>query len=280
LRAFFPGRATALEKPADRFGCKQTGSQLGSLKNQADNLGQSAGSANKLASSIGNVEKRAESALSAVTRLRTKSGGTHSKKNEDGSLTKIKEDLETNLERAEGLQIVREMAQAYIETIDFYKSDWGGKTHDEAVESTIEHSEWRRGAVKGLRPEEVEWKHIAAVAEVSTEESLEFWKRVRAAAENELESGRRSAAIAGDKTDPYALAQFMAIRDSFADQWQPQGGIESAMIDMLTVSYSLQMYWTQIAHQRAIKEHDNQGKDLKRYETKGWKSPYQYEADQ
>lgn len=48
---------------------KQTGSQIGWLKNKADNLGQSAGGANKLASAISNVENRAGKALSTVDRL-------------------------------------------------------------------------------------------------------------------------------------------------------------------------------------------------------------------
>ncbi len=50
------------------------------------------------------------------------------------------------------------------------------------------------------------------------------------------------------------------------------------MIDMMTIAFSLQMYWSTVAHQRAIQTHDNQEKDLSRYENKGWKSPYQYEA--
>jgi hypothetical protein len=74
------------------------------------------------------------------------------------------------------------------------------------------------------------------------------------------------------------MAQFLAIRDSFADQWQPNGGIESAMIDMMTIAFSLQMYWSTIAYQRSFRLHNDQEKELNRYENKGWKSPYQHEA--
>ena len=90
-----------------------------------------------------------------------------SKKNKDGVTTEIKEDFETNLERVEGLQIVQEMAQSFISSLEFYKSDWGGgKLHDEAVKESLQLYEWRRGYVAGLKPEKVEWGHIAAVAEV------------------------------------------------------------------------------------------------------------------
>jgi hypothetical protein len=39
------------------------------------------------------------------------------------------------------------------------------------------------------------------------------------------------------------------------------------------------MYWSTIAHQRAIGIHDEQREKLKRFESSGWKSPYQSEAD-
>jgi hypothetical protein len=51
------------------------------------------------------------------------------------------------------------------------------------------------------------------------------------------------------------------------------------MIDMLTMAFSLQMHWSGIAHDRAIRNHDAQREQAKRYESSGWKSPYQSEAD-
>jgi hypothetical protein len=51
------------------------------------------------------------------------------------------------------------------------------------------------------------------------------------------------------------------------------------MIEMLAVAFSLQLYWSGIAHDRAMRVHDAQRDQLKRYESSGWKSPYQSEAD-
>ncbi len=201
------------------------------------------------------------------------------KQEDDGSIIEVQKVIEQSPERAESLSIVREMARAFADTMEFYKTDWGGaKPNDEAFKEALQRNEWRRGYVDGLEPEKVDWGHLAAVAEVDINDSLAIWARLRETANDELESGRRAAAIVGDRKEPYALAQFLAIRDSFADQWQPNGGIESAMIDMMTIAFSLQMYWSTVAHQRAIQTHDNQEKDLSRYENKGWKSPYQYEA--
>jgi hypothetical protein len=198
----------------------------------------------------------------------------------NGQKIELKKVVAMSPEQAESRQIVVEMTRSFINTVEFYKSDWGGaKPHDEAVKQSLQMNEWRRSYVEGLEPEKVDWGHIAAVGEASMQDSLLLWSRLIESAEDELESGRRSAQVAGARTEPYELAQFLAIRNSFADQWQPNGGIEAAMIDMMAIAFSLQMYWTTIAHQRAIRTHNDQQTELDRYENKGWKSPYQYEAD-
>ena len=50
------------------------------------------------------------------------------------------------------------------------------------------------------------------------------------------------------------------------------------MIDMMTIAFSLQMYWSTIAYQRSFRLYNDQEKELNRFENKGWKSPYQHEA--
>lgn len=187
---------------------------------------------------------------------------------------------ETSQDEAETRQILAEAAESFIKTIEFYKKDFGDpKTHDAAVKETLQIYECRRNYVTGLQPQEVNWGHLAAVAEASTDDALDLWARVRQAADDELQSGKRGAEVAGHNADPYAVAQYLAIRDSFADQWKPQGGIESAMVEMLAVSYSLQMYWSTVAHDRAMRVCDAQTESSKRYESSGWKLPYQSETD-
>jgi hypothetical protein len=204
---------------------------------------------------------------------------TYGQTDKDGNKVENKRFIEKSVERAESLQIVQEMARAFASTMEFYKSDWGGiKVHDEAIEKVLSLNESRREYVEGLQPEKVDWSHLAAVAEIDVNDSLSLWVRVREAADEELESGRRAAQVTGTRTEPYPMAQFLAIRDSFSDQWQPNGGIESAMIDMMTIAFSLQMYWSTIAYQRSFRLYNDQEKELNRFENKGWKSPYQHEA--
>lgn len=184
-----------------------------------------------------------------------------------GEKIKRTHQYETTIEDAEARQVLTEAAQSFIGTIEFYKSEFGGgKPHDEAVKEALQCHEWRRGYVEGLSVKEITWGHMSAVGEVNIEDALKLWTRVRETADDELESGKRGAEVAGDNTTPYSLAQYLAIRDSFADQWQPQGGIESAMVEMLSISYSLQIYWSTIAHDRATRAHDPQRERVKRFE--------------
>ena len=42
--------------------------------------------------------------------------------------------------------------------------------------------------------------------------------------------------------------QFLALRDSFRAQWQPQGGIEDALIDSLALAHTNYLTWTARFH--------------------------------
>lgn len=199
---------------------------------------------------------------------------------ENDEMIRRNSEYETTPEDAERRQVLVEAAQAFIGAIKFYKTEHAGaRSHEDAVKEALKNHEWRRGYVAALQPQEVVWTDLAAVADVDPNHALELWARLRVAADDELECGKRGAKVAGENGEPYALAQYLAIRDAFADQWQPQGGIESAMIDMLTMAFSLQMYWAKIAHERVMRAYDEQREATKRFEAGGWKSPYQSEAD-
>jgi hypothetical protein len=207
---------------------------------------------------------------------------THVVAQEDDLTTRVEcvSVRETSIEEAEQRQIVAGLARAYIATVEFHKEPHGGSmSHTEAVAATAEMQESRRKWLsEGVAVDRISWGDISAAGEANMQEALNVWMRVREAACDELEIGRRAAQV-GDHTGPWALAQFLAIRDAFADQWKPQGGIESALIDMLTIAFSLQMYWSTIAHDRATRSHDSQREILRRFENDGWKSPFKSEAE-
>ncbi len=82
---------------------------------------------------------------------------THVMIPEGGAAIENKREFETCAEHAENRQIVVEMAQAFISTVEFYKTEQGGaKPHDEAVKAAMALNEWRQSSVKGKQPEKVD----------------------------------------------------------------------------------------------------------------------------
>lgn len=77
--------------------------------------------------------------------------------------------------------------------------------------------QWLRAQAKELPAETVDWGRIAALGEQSMSDALSLWTRMREAANDELECGKRAAKVAGNHVDACALAQYLAIRDAFAD---------------------------------------------------------------
>lgn len=53
---------------------------------------------------------------------------TYARKSKDeGGEIKQERVIETSIERAESLSVMREMAQSFASTIEFYKADYGGR---------------------------------------------------------------------------------------------------------------------------------------------------------
>lgn len=91
--------------------------------------------------------------------------------------------------------------------------------------------------------------------------------------------------------DPWKRAQFVAVRQGFIEQFQPQGAIDCSMIDMLAVNYFLWMHWTEEHLRRATTEPRRESQEFQDYKRKYcepnarqreegyWDIPYQHEAE-
>jgi len=42
-------------------------------------------------------------------------------------------------------------------------------------------------------------------------------------------------------------AKFLAVRDSFIEEYTPEGGVEVALVDTMAQSHFLQLHWTEVA---------------------------------
>lgn len=180
-------------------------------------------------------------------------------------------------EQAQAIDIVDQLARSFARTVEFYKK-CGYSDEEARAYQERDNSEEGRERSRNRPLREVTWYDISVLANADMREALDVWTRVREAAVYEWQGGMRSARLV-EATDPFERAQFLVIRDGFLDGWRPQNDIERAMIEMLAQTFSLFQYWTAIAHQRALNKHDAQKRDVSRFESNGWKSPYQSEAD-
>lgn len=98
--------------------------------------------------------------------------------------------------------------------------------------------------------ENVSWYALNKLCGRSPEMAEALWELVKEEARNEFESGHRAAEVFEPvhwTRGAWQRARYLAIRDSFVEQWRPQGGIDLAMLDMLTRSFYMYLCWTEQA---------------------------------
>src|SRR5689334_8785380 len=79
----------------------------------------------------------------------------------NGERTTRHHEYETTADDCETRQALAEAARSFISTIEFYKSEFGGKKpHDEAVNEALQNHEWRRSYVDSLSLPEITWGHL------------------------------------------------------------------------------------------------------------------------
>ena len=94
-------------------------------------------------------------------------------------------------------------------------------------------------------PSQFTWMDFRALSKRDPEIGLQRWNEVKEAARKELLSGHRVARTS-DVTltsNAWQRAQYLAIRDGLAQEWNPQNGIERSLIDMMAQAFSTQLFW-------------------------------------
>lgn len=121
------------------------------------------------------------------------------------------------------------------------------------------------------------WADFNCVAEVDDELMIDAWKRTCDDASAEFETGHRAAKVIEVIGMPWARAQFLSLRASFRDEWQPRGGIEDSMIDAMVQAYTQYEYWLRVATERAQSMVNQQRRQIRKF-AQSW-PPEQDAAD-
>ena len=159
--------------------------------------------------------------------------------------------------------VLRELHRAVVRHIIFYtKPEGGGLSMEEAMQKAtrIMDGPETEDFYKNLTSRSVRgisWLEIDRLFSSDPASAQQLWEDIKEQAEMDFKSGHFAAQIfegADWQQDPWKRAHFIAIRDSFIEQFKPQGGIDYSMIDMLAVTFALWMHWTEVHIHRSTTE--------------------------
>jgi hypothetical protein len=153
----------------------------------------------------------------------------------------------------EALDVAREMAQAYKGMVEFYcanfKDESGAPITTGAARAMTESH--RAQLVEDIRdklasePKAVSWHDLDTLAREDAALPAQAWQTIKDFA---LEHHRRGVPTIEAATNlygqsPYERAQMLALRDELRRDWQPQNGIEAAIIEQMALAHWQYFQW-------------------------------------
>ena len=129
--------------------------------------------------------------------------------------------------------------------------------------------------LRGTAFNEITWHDVSAALEQDERMATLCMEAVFAGAENYIRAGIYASDAVGSKK-PFERAQFSYIRNAFIDEWQPRGGIEASLVDMLAQCYVAWQYWlshSMSAAQNLDSASEQMAKTKSAYDSGQWQPP-------
>ena len=116
---------------------------------------------------------------------------------------------------------------------------------ENCLEEVNQATELQTERALGCEPSQFTWIDFHTLNQTDPELGLQRWNEVKEAAKQEFQTGHRAAAAneGTHSAGTWQRAQFLAVRDGLAADWNPQNGIEWSLIDMMAQSYTTQLFW-------------------------------------
>jgi hypothetical protein len=149
--------------------------------------------------------------------------------------------------------LIREFEHAYIERVAFFRSEMGGSLSLEEARANAYHAckdeeEARRIYDKLMRYplDIINFTDLYEMWPVAPRLAESIWEKMKAEAGDKFESGH----LATEAMYPvhymrsaWHVATYLGLRESFIAEWQPRGGIELSLIDMLAQAFLQYQHW-------------------------------------
>lgn len=174
----------------------------------------------------------------------------------DDALTKDRE-VEVSLDSLEARvgygSLLRELQHAYIERVAFYRSQMGGSLSLEEARANAYHAckdeeEARRiyDKMMSYPLDNLDFVQLYEMWPVAPRIAEGIWEMLKDEAGDKFESGH----LATEAMYPthymrtaWNVASYLGMRESFIAEWQPRGGIELSLIDMLAQAFLQYQHW-------------------------------------
>ncbi len=136
---------------------------------------------------------------------------------------------------------------------------------------------------------------IGQVWNADPRDAMLLWRASRLEARDEFIGGHyaaRAFEVGVLDNDTWRRAQYLAIRDGLIEEWKPRGASELMLIDQMVQAYTMQLYWTEKAMERAEttprletyeyiewKRYRKVQEQVNQWGKGDWDMPYQHEAE-
>jgi len=149
--------------------------------------------------------------------------------------------------------LMRQMHKAYVRRVAYYRSSIGGSLSVEEARKRAFHEPVDQKTAKEMVDEmlrlpvdSLNFIDLLGLQSLAPNLAETFWELAKVEGRREFESGHLAANITfpvGYMKEVWNIARYLGVRESLIAEWQPKGGIELSLIDMMTQSYFQWQYW-------------------------------------
>lgn len=173
---------------------------------------------------------------------------------------------------AEANFLARQLYEKFYSLVEFYKTFEKLSTTDALAKAEAKPHENYLAHLRTKPLEQFNWFDINAIPE-NSDQSIAIWQGIKDAAREDVLSGHYVFSKVLQKS-PYEHAIYLAVRDAFSEQWNPQNTGEQLLVDQLAQMYCEYLYWL---HRLEIRTNIDRDVEDGTVKSKGkWKPAYEY----
>lgn len=149
--------------------------------------------------------------------------------------------------------LLRELQHAYIERVAFYRSRAGGALSPEEARAKAYHTCKDKDEAERLCNElmsfpidSIDYNSLGELWPIAPKMAQRVWEMMKMEAMDEFESGHlasKALAPVHFMRTAWNVASYLGVRESLVEDWQPSGGMELMLIDMLAQAFLQYQYW-------------------------------------